>query len=212
MRVLKKLIALVILPFFCFTKVGAVPPHILQWQKNASVILKDSPNKENIKTIFFEVLNYIHENKWSGACHPTSSVLFVLFSEIGLSPIICTGNAKIGTALFDHSWVEIENDIYDVAIYAGMTTLSSAPVLKSYDVNTKNITKVLYGVDTDIDEFHPVTKGVFERTVVQYMNDCSSKSPHDLWKLVRTIGSKIGLSLNTDTLKVKYKDVKRVLK
>lgn len=54
-------------------------------------------------------------NGWVGECHATSAVLYVALKELGLDPRLCVGEVDAGF-LFDHSWVELDDKIIDLAV------------------------------------------------------------------------------------------------
>ena len=40
----------------------------------------------------------------------------MLFTEVGIPATLCIGEAQLGNIVFDHSWLEVESQIYDAAI------------------------------------------------------------------------------------------------
>ena len=71
---------------------------------------------KEMSEIIMKMYEYINKNQWWGACHVCSSVLYVLLSEIGYKPNLCAGEVKCKRYLFDHSWIEIDKKIIDLAI------------------------------------------------------------------------------------------------
>ena len=52
-----------------------------------------------------------------GACHVSTSVLYVVFSELGYDVKLFVGEIqKLGEKPFDHSWITLDGKIIDIAV------------------------------------------------------------------------------------------------
>ena len=118
------------------------------WHRNAKKILSNIQQGDKIEEVFFALLKIIDTLDWQGACYPTSAVLYVLFREMGLNAKLCVGNVASINGCITHSWVEVNDEIYDAAIWRqNYTMFQNAPVIASKHINTREDVTVLYGVD-----------------------------------------------------------------
>lgn len=177
------------------------------WRMNASEILQNEPNKDIIVKILFAVLGQIERNNWKGACHATCGVIHVLLTEEGVENNLILGEAKIEGAFFNHSWIEINGEIYDIAI--GNTLIDgfeSAPVLKGFDVNKKQPTKVQYGLNSGLGDDLP-TEFVKSQSLGSYFDKFPAHPTLGLWISVLDAGMQIGKKYDIGKLKEKYNSV-----
>ena len=90
-------------------------------------IVKAKGYDENIADVLCNLMQYMKEQQWIGACHATTAVMFVALSEMGFSPKACVGEVKDDVVgFFDHSWIELDDKIIDLA--CSMTLLGGQPV------------------------------------------------------------------------------------
>src|SRR5947209_8676198 len=100
--------------------------------ENAKGLIGTDPKLNLTLKPFFEVLNFVVEEPYRGACHAASSVLYVLFSELNIESSICIGELGRDQICFDHSWLEIEGKIFDVAVARPLEPkFDGPPVFKS---------------------------------------------------------------------------------
>lgn len=184
------------------------------WQKNADIILANQEKKDEIKKLFFGLLNYMRHvpwndgNSWYGACHATSSIMYVLFNEIGLTPTLYMGEVEYESIPpFDHSWVEVNGEIYDAAIYYSLINEinESHPIMKSININTCKHINASYGIShLGLDE---VALRINKKGIVDYMDQFPHLS-NGLWNIVQEIGGIIDLDINISLLRDKYRNLK----
>jgi hypothetical protein len=86
------------------------------FQKTADRLYPDSPETYRLKKTFFNVLAYIDENDWQGACHATTAILFVLLREQGIAATPYVGEVSKAPIVFDHSWIEVDSEVCDAAV------------------------------------------------------------------------------------------------
>ncbi|MPM65084.1 hypothetical protein SDC9_111976 [bioreactor metagenome] len=174
------------------------------WQNNSDIILGDIDKKENIKSIFFEMLKFIRKENWQGACHASSSVMYVLFKEIGLNPTLYVGEVRSENLSnpFDHSWIEIDDKIVDAAIFLGLNNFQAhAPILLNYNIDTVKLTASEYGIHyLGLDN---VAQPLLSMPVVKYMDGFPSR-PNGLWDIVAEVASSAGIKLDMQTIREKY--------
>ena len=157
--------------------------------KRMSSIIKNAGYDENVALVVTNLFTYMVKNKFFGGCHALSSALYVALSEIGLKPILCIGQcARDGLAPYDHSWVELDGKIIDVAIYMPMTQLIgsvSGPVILDTDTLTMRQNETQYGVDTGLP-LDAETETVLNIPFGDYMKYFPNESG-GLWTVVKKI-------------------------
>ena len=75
--------------------------------------------------VLCNLYKYMQQKQWWGACHASCSALYVALSELGYSPKLCIGEMMGQGLYFDHSWIELDGKIIDMAI--SMTLIGGAP-------------------------------------------------------------------------------------
>ncbi|MFT6922984.1 MAG: hypothetical protein ACJA1C_001992 [Crocinitomicaceae bacterium] len=176
------------------------------WRTNAESVTNGVANKDNILDTFFAVLGYVEMNDWKGACHATCGILHVLLKEQGIDNHLILGEAKNGPAVFNHSWIEIEGEVYDVAIgNALIPQFSNPPTIKGFDIETSSLTKIEYGVNSgEADD--PPTKMIKSMSIGDYM-EAFPGHPLGLWMAVKDGAEKLGIKINIDEVRTKYRGV-----
>ncbi|SDC76280.1 MULTISPECIES: YecA family protein [Halobacteroidaceae] len=179
----------------------------IQWEINARDILISEPKNDDIVKIFFNVLDIIDRRDWKGACHATCAVLYVLFSEIGLKPTLCLGEVKYSNIVFDHSWIEISNNVYDAAIFKTIHgDMLFSPIINGVSVDTKQPPKAEYGIVSG-QAISAYAKKIKNTSFEKYMSNYPERK-NGLWDFVKIIAKKISLDVNIQELKSKYSNVK----
>ena len=118
------------------------------FQKNADRLYPDSQETYRLKKTFFNVLAYIQENDWQGACHASTAVMFVLLKEQGIEATPFIGEVSKVPIVFDHSWIEVDAKVIDAAILNTLVQgVNYPPVLLGNDLYTGEKTELLYGTD-----------------------------------------------------------------
>lgn len=204
--------------------------HEHNWNMNVKELIKDNPQNQEISTIYLGILDIIEKLNWEGACHATSSIMYILFKEIGLNPKLCIGEVCYNNLYFDHSWIELDNNIYDVSVYKELNGVKiSEPIINGYNVKTKEKCKLVYGGNRiyNIDDYaNRAMKISFidylnsfkleyiatERQIQSIDDDIYDFSKEGLWGFVSSIGNRIGLDCDIELLKEKYKNTKRIEK
>ncbi len=166
-------------------------------------IIKEQGYDERIGEILCNLMQYMKEQQWIGACHATTAIMYVALSELGFSPKACIGEVKIEMfGVFDHSWIELDNKIIDLA--CSMTMLDgqpvNAPVILDIDSYTGEKYKMEYGIcygGLDKD-----AKTVINMGFCDYM-DAFPKCKNGLWDIVSIV---LGRKMNISEVHLKYRD------
>lgn len=156
------------------------------------------------------LLRFIWEHEYAGACHDTSAVLYMLLSELGLSPTLNIGEVRARAGIFDHSWVEVENLVFDAAVclpQAGGAHVGG-PVFADVDLNTNRKTDLRYGIASGqgfgVEALPAVSCNLAEYATIQ-------PEPNS-WTLTVAFGGRIGLDLTFAGVKQKYGSIKRIVR
>lgn len=168
------------------------------------VVEKNGYSKE-LTNVLVNLYKYMQEKQWCGACHASTSVLYVALKEIGLDPIICIGEVQKSNFLFDHSWIELDNKKIDLSI--SMTLANgmpvNAPVILDIDLETKKKNIIKYGVKGNglNNEALFITECPFDI----YM-DMFPDNSKGLWGIVEEV---LNIKIDIDKSKKIYKNVQR---
>ena len=163
---------------------------------------------DQVITVFQSILEYIVERRWQGASsHISSAVFMVLIRELDIPAKLLMGQCAIGDAVFDHSWVEIRGQVYDIAI-ANPVMLEKRipPVLAGKSVDGVGMPQVKYGVNSRPNlelEAQLITGTPFSK----YMENFSEYR-QGLWEIAKEIGKSAGLKLNVEKLRKKHADIR----
>ncbi len=167
------------------------------------IVLENGYDK-NLSSILISFYKYIYNNQWSGACHAISSVLYVVLVENGYKPEICIGEVLKDNYIFDHSWIELDGKIIDIAISLTLDgTYISAPVILDINIEKKEKSKIKYGVNRKGIEGE--AQLVSQCPFSLYM-DMFPYNDKGLWGIVKELLNK---EIDIQKMKIKYQDIKR---
>ena len=175
-------------------------------------IIKSNEYKEEVADAILNLYDYMITNKWIGACHEVSAVLYIALKELGCTATIKIGECKFEGGLpFDHSWIEIDEKNIDLAIFMpldeNMGKYGSLNICGT-DVLTMAPHKVLYGINTGMS-FNKETDKVVKTSLSKYMSSFPAEKD-GLWTVLNKIYP-YDDELNFDLLKLKYDCVFRDL-
>lgn len=106
----------------------------------------DINNEEIFKSCFKEVQKFMIRKKWYGACHATTAVLYAICKVLDIECTPCIGEVFY-KMFFDHSWLVIDNAIYDLAITMPFEdACATGPIFKDIDLATGKKAVLQYGV------------------------------------------------------------------
>lgn len=99
---------------------------------------------------FLELLKFVVESDYCGGCHDTSAVLHMLLTEVGVESTLCIGEVGAGRFFFDHSWVEVDGRVFDVAVCMPHPEGEpvGGPVFGNIDLATGVQTSLRYGAES----------------------------------------------------------------
>ncbi|WP_217077764.1 YecA family protein [Clostridium baratii] len=184
------------------------------WKENYDKLDINIDKKEELKQVLFYSYDFMIKNNWQGACHALSAIQYIVLNELELNPKLCMG--VVGNSLyeFDHSWIELNNQVYDITIANCLEGVKfSEPIIASVNINTMQKTNVEHGRNRRLD--FPAS-AIKELTLTDYLdgftNQPKSEIPYflanGLWNLIIKFGKEVNLELNETYLKEKYSTVK----
>ncbi len=156
---------------------------------------------------FFEMLKFVDEESYRGACHATSSVLYVLLSELKMEPTICIGELGREGICFDHSWIEIAGKVFDVAVaLPDDSKFGSPPVFMSRNLENLGEPYWQYGITSGIGD-DPFVDLIKAGSFADYMDNAPFHK-NGLWHFVQKFGRRCGLAINLNQTRQRYANVK----
>lgn len=176
----------------------------------ANEIPFEHEHKSKIYNTFFATSDYYKNNPNPGACHLISSVLHVLLKEQGVENDLCIGEVTYKNGMFfDHSWIEINGKVFDIAIQLTLKLEVNPPVYAGYNLYTEKLAERVYGT-TSPSGFDLVGKRVLETPFVDYMNEYPNFK-EGAWQPVKLIGKDLRLKFDLKELPKRYANTQRKL-
>ena len=174
-------------------------------------LIRDAVSAKGYDEKFADTLcnlnRYMQRKQWWGACHASCSALYVALSELGYSPKLCIGEMLGRGLYFDHSWIEMEGQVIDLAI--SMTLLGGAPasepIIFDKNVRTGMEPMIRYGVPGRGIEGESII--VLNMPFVDYM-DAFPDEKNGLWGVVEEL---LAHPIDIEELRLKYQDTSRIL-
>lgn len=177
----------------------------------AAEIPFEHERKGEILETFFSIVDYYKKYPNPGACHLISGIFHVLLNEQNIKNELCIGEVKTGEKYFDHSWIEINGEIFDIAIQNPLDeSVSAAPIYGGYDLSTCNKTGLIYGAKSLVG-LGEIASGVLKQPFVAYMNSYGNFKD-GAWRIVKQISKDLRLKVNINELKIKCSGVNRTFK
>lgn len=177
------------------------------WSEVAGDVEFSNSQSVAIHKTFFLLNDDFKKNPSPGGCHLISSIMYVLFTEQGISSELCIGEVQRPNGMyFDHSWVEIDGKVFDLSIQLTLDGERNAPVFAGYDLDTGSLTKFNYLFKCE--GLGMVASRVFRTPFLDYLDGADHAQS---WGLIEEVGNSLGLNLKTAMLRNRYKDTKRVL-
>lgn len=180
---------------------------IAKWKSAAQELMGKSPRGFKTLTTYCALLDFIHQNDWQGACHGSSAVFATLLAVQGVQPTLCLGEVFQADFYFDHSWIEIDGEVFDVAISKTLIHgLSLPPVFRGQDLSRKEATSLQYGKPSGqgYDENASWIRSV---TVSDYMAMFPDHSD-GLFGIAKLVGKSMNLRANLHSLKEHAKQLR----
>lgn len=130
--------------------------YVTQALERAKAIAGQLPDGEKLYTAFEPMLRFVvlSQAPYLGGCHDTSAVLYMQLRQIGLQETdvaLCIGEVKASGSRFDHSWLEVRGQVFDVAICAPNKAggFAGGPVFAGMDLTTNKPAEAKFGVESD---------------------------------------------------------------
>lgn len=151
-----------------------------------SEVISSSGYKAELAEVLNNLLHYMREESWIGACHATSATLFVALSEIGYSPELCVGEVSCRDFIFDHSWIKIDDKIIDLAVSMALQDVEvSGPIVLDKNVITMKRYDCKYGIK-DGEGLDIAAERIMNMPFNNYM-DAFPGGKNGLWSVVEKI-------------------------
>lgn len=175
-----------------------------EYEEIKDIVRNCGYNKDFADTLC-DLFRYMKMKEWIGACHATSAVLFVVLSELGYFPKLCVGEVKCPSFLFDHSWIEIDGKIVDLAVSMTLQygISVSEPIVLDLNIKSKQKYQNVYGtaMGRGLDS---QSKVITEIPFITYMDGFPDEKD-GLWGVVQKVSP---IKLEIENLKMKYENVK----
>jgi hypothetical protein len=175
------------------------------WKENLIKAIENLNQSEKIEFIFREFLEITYKLDWKGACHESTSAIHILLNEVGINNTWKLGEVFANECLFDHSWIEIDNKIFDIAITKTLIEKAiNAPIINDIDINKNDLHNIEYGIKSGQD-LSPQTQFVMNIDLSDYLSNSPINSTYGTWAIILDIGKKLNLKLDINLLIKKYK-------
>lgn len=183
--------------------------YLHQWLANAQNITPNTQSGRLLLNVFGKSLEWIYSKEYRGGCHDTSAAIYILLSELGLSPVLCIGEVKHDQSFFDHSWIELNNKIYDAAVcMPNVEGVPNSPVFASKDLATNKDTELIYGVASPVG-YDMAAQKILHMTIGEY-SEFHTDDPNKVWNLTKTLGREASMKVNVGKIRDKYSSVRRL--
>lgn len=192
----------------CCAHLNLTPQEL--WKQRATTLSNDNIDSEVLVNTFFAVFNHSIVKGWTGSCHAVSSILHILLKEQGINSKLNIGFVKADKIPFPfcHSWITVNNLIYDIGLYRS-NSLSpftpyievSAPIFKSVNVESGEKTPISFGVSTSRMDFN--YQLLTTNSLGEYMDGWPAHKD-GLWGEIVEVAARIGINANKFSLTEKY--------
>lgn len=195
--------------YYVKTKSNNSLNHSTSYSKQINEIANSNGYENIIGNVFLSMLKIIQRKEWEGACHPTASILYVIYKELGFNVELLLGEVKIDYRYFDHSWIELDGLIIDASLISPINKkLGLSPVFLNIDLNNNKETSLQYG-ETSTMGLSEFTKIIYKRPFHKYMNPFPWGKGK--WSYVEEISNELNLNIDINVITKNYKEVKRIL-
>lgn len=167
--------------------------------------VQDAGYSNSLANVLCNLNDYMQRKQWWGACHASSSALYVALTELGYQPTLCIGELMGKGLYFDHSWIELDGRILDMAI--SMTLLGGMPVSDPifFGKNVRSGLKPMLEYGVPGRGIEGETLLVMNTPFPEYMDKYPDEE-NGLWGVVQVL---LGHTIDIPTLRKKYQMVER---
>lgn len=163
-----------------------------------------------ISDLFCDYYDFMDEKELiKGGCHFLSALFHIILSEFQIDNLLCLGNVRLNNRVFSHSWIEIDEKIYDIAISNtnDLNCFTKGVVFYGIETDTMLSNRIEYGILAN-DELVDVTgRTVDKMNLGEYISKCPNGKNYVL-KLILDFSRKYKKYLNSGRLYEKYKNEK----
>lgn len=185
----------------CCLKFNENPVNL--WENNYRILKNNINNHEIVGKVLFKLFNIMDRENWEGACHATSAVMHIIFDTIGVKNTLYLGEVRRGDFRFDHSWIEIDGKVYDLAIYMGLNNMKiSEPIICSINISNLRRSDIDYGIKS-YEGLGSIANFISSICITDYMDNFPLYDD-GLWRFVSEILKDIEVNIDINELKDKY--------
>ncbi|MCZ0872744.1 lasso peptide biosynthesis protein [Peribacillus sp. AS_2] len=172
-----------------------------------------NPNADKIKKTYNAMLDFMVKKPMQGGCHFYSVAMFILLREQGVDCELLIGDVDDDSfhTSYCHSWVEIDEKVYDLAIMFPRYMDGQPPVFAGIDLDTNELPNRKYGISKELHTNDKTGLAAYKLSVSEYL-DGDPKGKNILWEYIIKMGKHILRGKDVVELREKYKDVKRSIK
>lgn len=175
-----------------------------------------------VQEVFTAMVMHIETTEWGGACHSSSAIMHMLLKEKGVDSTIKIGEVFGGGYRFDHSWIEIDGQVFDAAVaypqvggrrlsgpvFAGIDIVSGAPTGLTYGAGKPG------GLDVDAQQIANLSLGAYfqfadQHALVEAIGS-GEQPPPALWDRAAYIGLDCGVEKKPVELATEHFEVRRI--
>ena len=183
-------------------------------KENLERLLSGHKHKDKLIIIFEELLDFMIYKDWRGACHESCGVQYVLLSEFNIGCEWKLGEVRFKNlktqgrpVYFDHSWIVIENEIFDMALYkTNIPMIDSYPTIRNKNLLTMGNPGVVYNTNSGWgDDIY--TEHIKTMPLSKYFDKSPLHEKLGTWSLIQKIGQKLDVKSTISQMREKYNGI-----
>lgn len=173
--------------------------------ERARVIAAQVPDGAKLYAAFEPMLRFVvlSERPHYGGCHDTSAVLYMRLRQVGMlaaDVTLCIGEVTFEGSRFDHSWLQVRDQVFDVAVCAPNLVgggFAGGPLFAGVDLNTNFPAQAKFGVASN-DRLDAAAKLVHTMSLSKYQAFQESMGYMTMAELAHGVYGVDGLKLVAD--------------
>lgn len=174
------------------------------------IILSEGCDRNMAKALE-SVWTVMEGSNWLGACHATTSIIYILLAELGYEPEIYIGELILPGSFhkFDHSWIEVNGKVIDLAIALPLNQVGrQEPVVMGREVISSKVPNMKYKSQNFPPNFDYQAQKVKDVSIYKYLEE----APEQIYEYFNKILQDVIPNLSKDDIKEKYSDTYRQVK
>ncbi|MFN7251809.1 MAG: lasso peptide biosynthesis protein [Anaerobacillus sp.] len=173
----------------------------------------DIEKSRELKNTFNIILDHFSNKPMRGGCHFYSAAMYILLEEQDINSQLVIGMVKDEAfpVSFSHSWLEIDGEVFDIAIMFPHYMDGQPPVFASVDLDTSEKTLRRYGLGKNLRKDDKSGLNALNLSISDYL-DGYPQGKDFLWREILRMGKRIFKGKTIQDLREKYNDKSRVLK